>query len=455
MSKLNLKIFHAYDIRGVYPVELNEEVAYRIGRAFIKFLKKEFHKSQLQIVIGRDCRISTPKIFKGFSQGIIDENADIIDIGLVPTELLYFSLHYLNADAGAMITASHNPPEYNGIKMIAKGPRYICGSWGIPQIKEIFLKNKFRKNPKRKGEVVKKNTINYYIDYLLTLINREDIDKNLKVVVDAGNGMGGKVINKLAKKLSVNLVSLYFQPNGNFPNHLPNPLLPENTKKLRNEVVKKKANFGLALDGDADRTIFVDEKGKIIKGDLIIALFAKYFLKNNPGETVVYNLTCSKVVPEIIKKAKGKPIKTRTGHAFMKEIARKSKAIFGGEISGHLYFRDMFYAESSGLAFLTMIKILSESKKPLSTLIKEFKKYYRIGEINFKVKNYQEIIKKVSKFYKNGKQNWLDGLTVEFKNWWFNLRRSHTEPLLRLVIEAKDKDELKKRKKEIEKLIKN
>jgi len=452
MSRVNPKIFHAYDIRGIYPDELNKEAAYKIGRAFIKFLKSKFHNSRMKIVIGRDCRLSSPKIFKAFSQGIIEEGANVINIGKVSTDVLYFALHYFKTDGAAMITASHNPPEYNGIKMLAKGSKYICADWGIPEIKEIVLKDKFNRTYCRKGKIVKKNVIQEYARHILKLVELKSI-RELKVVVDAGNGMGGKVIKEIAAKIPIKLIPLYFQPNGSFPNHLPNPLISSATKDIQKRVVKKKADFGLALDGDGDRTIFIDEKGKIISGDLIIALFAEYFLKNKPGENIVYNLTCSKVVPEVIKNAGGNPIRTRTGHAFMKEAARKSKAIFGGEISGHLYFRDMFYAESAGLVLLIMLKILSENKKPLSILIKKYKKYYRVGEINFKVKKRQETIKKIARIYKKGKQDWLDGLTVEFKNWWFNLRPSNTEPLLRLVIEAKNKKQLEKRKREIEKLI--
>lgn len=471
MSRMNDKtinpdIFRAYDVRGIFPDELNEEVAYKIGQALISFLKSSIQNlgSRIQIVVGRDCRLSSPKIFKSFSQGIIEQGANVIDIGQVPTDAIYFALSFLNVDAAAMITASHNPPQYGGIKMVARGPKYICSDWGMPEIKEMICGDLALAKVKPIGKLIRKDIVPNYINHIFKITqyynilplsykyHDRDINttiRKIKFVVDVGNGMGGVVIEKLAKKLKLKMTCLFCKPDGHFSNHLPNPLIPENIKNLQAEVIKQKADFGLALDGDADRTIFIDEKGEAISGDLIIALFAKYFLKQKPAENIVYNLTCSKAVPEIIKENGGNPIRTRTGHAFMKQAAKDNQAIFGGEISGHLYFKDNGYAECGGLTLLLMLKILSESQQPLSFLIKKLKRYYRVGEINLEIEDRAGAIKKLAEKYQNGQIDYLDGLTVQYQNWWFNARPSNTEPLLRLVVEAENRKLMEEKKEEI------
>ncbi len=451
MSSINPEIFRAYDVRGIYPTEINEEVAHKISQALVSFLNSQNLMVNNVIVVGRDCRLSSPSIFKSFSEGVIRAGVDVVDIGEVSTDTLYFALNFYQADSAVMITASHNPPEYIGVKMVARGQKFICGDWGISEIKKLVLGGKI-KEAGRLGNVIETEVLSAYLQHILGLIDLKRI-RPLKVVVDAGNGMGGKIIEELAERAPVKLFPLYFKPDGRFPNHLPNPLIPENIKDLQEEVAKRQASFGLALDGDADRTIFVDEKGEIISGDMIVALFAQYFLKKEPEANIVYNLTCSKSVPEIIKESGGRPIKTRTGHAFMKEAAKKHRAIFGGEISGHLYFQDVFYAECGGLVFLLMLKILSETKEPLSKLIKKFKRYHRIGEVNFEVEDREGTIKKLAEVYKEGHKDWLDGLTVDFNDWWFNARPSNTEPLLRIVIEAKEKKKVEEELKRITGII--
>ncbi|MDD3102282.1 MAG: phosphomannomutase/phosphoglucomutase [Patescibacteria group bacterium] len=463
MSSINQKIFLAYDIRGIYPKDFNEDAAYKIGRAFVDFLCSKFQipNSKFKVVVGRDCRLAAPKIFKSFSKGVIDQGANVIDIGKVPVDALYFALHYFKTDASAMITASHNPPEYIGIKMMAKDSKCLCADWGIPQIKELALKNQFIK-AKHHGKVIKKDIVPHYLKYILNL---EDISsiKPLKVVVDASNGMAGKIVKSLAKKLPIKLTCLYCNQDGSFLNHPSNPLLPESTRDLQKEVIKQKADFGLIYDGDGDRTIFIDEKGQAVSGDMLIILFASYFLKKEQGATIGYNLICSKSVPEIIREMGGKPLRTKTGQSLVKEIAKKHQAIFTGEISGHICFRDTFYVECGGLILLLMLKILSATKTPLSQIINNFKRYYRLGEINFEVKNSQAIIKKIAEIYKDGKQDWLDGLTVDYwsspavkggTSWWFNIRPSNTEPLLRLVIEAENKEKAEEEFKKISRIIK-
>ena len=468
------KIFKAYDIRGIYPDEINEEAAGKIGAALVKFLSSEFkvnpvksreagispsaklfnrvNSSRLTIVIGQDCRLSSPQLFKFFCQGILNRGANIIDLGLVATDVLYFAINHLNCDGGVMITASHNSRQYNGFKMLARGSKFIFQDWGLPQIKELVEQEDILKTKEKQGKIIKKNIIPDYIKYILNLVDLKQI-KPIKVVVDAGNGMGGKVIQELVKKVPVKLYPLYFEPNGYFPNHSPDPKIKENIKDLQMEVIRRQADFGLAFDGDADRSIFVNEKGESVDQGMIIILFAQYFLKKHPGENIIYSSTCSKVVTEMIKKSKGVPIKARTGRPFIRKLALENKVIFGGESSGHLFFRDVFYNECGGLTLLLMLKILSQKNKPLSKLVKKFEKYTRLNA-NFTIKDRQKAVKKLAEFYKKGKHDYLDGLTVEFFNWWFNARLSNTEPLLRITIETRNKKHAIRRKIQISKIIK-
>ncbi len=453
MSKIDPKIFHAYDVRGVYPGEINEAAVFDIAAALVEFLRKKFKTSEPRIVVGRDSRLSSPKLFDFFVQGALSRGAAIIDVGLVPTDALYFASNHLGVEAGAMITASHNPSRYNGIKIIVKGQRMLSGDWGWPQIKKLVLKENFGPTTVARKKIRRYNITPDYSKRVLSLIDKRRI-KKMKIIIDAGNGVGSIMVKNVIKELPFNVVYLNCRLDGNSPSHPPDPLIKENIRELCQEVIRRKADFGLALDGDGDRTIFVDEKGKSVSSDLIIVLFARYYLSKRPGSAIVYNLTCSKTVPEMIRHYGGKPVKTRTGHSFMKEACKKYQAIFGGEIAGHFYFRDFYYAECSGLALALMAEILSMAGKPLSLLVKEVKHYYRLGEINFKIKDCQAAMKRAANLYSSGKQKWLDGLTVEFKDWWFNLRPSNTEPLLRLVIEANDKKTAEKRLKEIKNAIK-
>ncbi|MBL7141688.1 phosphomannomutase/phosphoglucomutase [Patescibacteria group bacterium] len=451
---INSNIFKAYDIRGVYPDEINEQTAYKIGVALATFLSLQFkvHSSKLTIVIGQDCRLSSPQLFKSFSQGVLDQGANVINLGLVATDVLYFAISHFNCDGGVMITASHNPWQYNGFKMLARGPKFIFQDWGLPQIRKLVEQENVLKTKGKQGKIIKKNIIPSYLKYILNLVDLKQI-KPMKVVVDAGNGMGGKVIQELAKKIPIKLYPLYFDPDGYFPNHSPNPRIKENIKDLQMEVIRRQANFGLAFDGDADRSIFVNEKGETIDQGMIIILFAQDYLKKHPKEKIIYSSTCSKIVPEMIKKSRGVPIKAKTGRPFIRKMALKNNVIFGGETSGHLFFRDVFYNECGGLSLLLMLKILSQKNKPLSRLIKKFKKYTQLN-VNLTVKDRQKAIKKLAESYQKGQQDHLDGLTVEFPDWWFNARLSNTEPLLRLTVEAKDKEQAIKRKIEISKIIK-
>jgi len=453
MTKAN--IFKAYDIRGIYPQEINEEIAFKIGIALNKFLKNKLRKKSLKIVVGRDCRLSSNSLFKSFCQGIISQKGKIIDIGLVSTDTLYFALAYFKYDGGVMVTASHNPKNYNGFKMLFKGCRFISQNWGMAEMKKLVEEQdscKFKINIK--DNVIQKNIIPDYIKYILKQIDLKNI-KPLKAVIDAGNGMGGKVIEKLVQKLPIKLYPLYFKPDGHFPNRSPDPGAKDNIKTCQKKVIKHKADFGLAFDQDGDRTIFINEKGEVVSGNFAIALFTKYFLEKHSKQSIVYDAICSKIVPETIKKNKGKAIKSKTGRPFIRKISLKTKAIFGGEFSGHLFFRNVFYNECGGMAFLVMIKILSQTNQPLSQLLKEFKKYTQIKKnLRIKEEDKEKVIKKIEKFFSQQKKSYLDGLTIEFKDWWFNARFSNTEPLLRLTVEAGNKKIAQEKLKQIEKILK-
>ncbi len=454
-NKVNPSIFGPYDIRGIYPEDFNEEIAYKIGRALVIFTAKKLNKSQrkLKIAVNRDCRLSSPYIFLSFSNGIRDEGANVIDIGLTPVDALYFSLNFLSLDAAAMVTASHNPPHYNGLKMLIRGNRFINNNFGMKTIKKMVINHKFV-NKKTTGKITKQNIIPTYLKYILSKTDIKTI-KPLKVIIDFGNGTAGKVIIPLANKLPIRLKTLYAKPDGHFPNHLPNPLEPQNTKDLRLAVNKEKADFGLAFDGDGDRTIFIDNKGKFVPSDFILLLLAKYLLSKKSKEKIVYNkASSSKIVEKKITAFGGFPCPCQTGHTFMKECMKKNKAILGGETSGHFYWKDMFYAECGGLTLISVLNIISQNKKSLSCLIQEFRKYYKTPEINLKIKNKKEIINQLEKKYNKAEKEYFDGLTIRFKDWWFNIRFSNTEPLLRLTIEAKTKKLMLIKKKELLKFIK-
>jgi len=431
-------IFKSYDIRGVYPREINKEVAFKVGVSLVKFLKRKLKKKNLRIVVGRDCRLSSPSLFQFLCQGIFREKAIVVDIGLVSTDTLYFALSHFRYDGGVMITASHNPKDSNGFKMLARNQKFIYQGWGMKEIKKLVNGTDFNSTG-IKGKIVKKEVIPSYVKHILRAVNHINL-RRLKAVVDAGNGMGGRNIREISRKVPVVLYPLYFSLNGRFPFRPPDPTVGENIRDCRRAVVREKADFGLAFDADADRTVFIDEKGKVVKGDILLALFSRYFLKKYPGKSVVYNLICSRIVREAIKGEGGRPIRARTGRSFIREIAIKNNAVLAGEKSGHLLFPEVFYSESGGLAFLAMLMILSENEKSLSELIEPFRKYYQ-EESNFKVKgkDKDKIMKKMVREYRAEKHDFLDGLTVETDDWWFNLRPSNTEPYLRLTIEAKNK----------------
>ncbi len=446
---MNYEIFKAYDIRGVYPSEINKESAKLIGVAFAKFARSK------KIIIGQDMRSSSKEIFQGLCDGITSTGKDVVDIGLVSTDTVYYASGKLNLP-GVMITASHNPKKYNGMKFCLKGAKPVGKDTGLDKMKEtvqdIISTGKQIKKTGDHGKIYKKNILKDYEKFVLSFIKKKDI-KPLKVVIDAGNGMAGKMVPDIFKKLPIKVTPLYFKLDGNFPNHPANPAEKKNLKDLIQAVKKKKADIGMAFDGDADRVFFIDENGKTVLASFVVAMIAKNILLKKPKEKIIHDLRCGRIVPETINKNGGKPIKERVGHSFIKATMKRTGAIFGGEMSGHYYYRDNFRADSGIITALLVLEILSKSNNKISELVEGFEKYHQIDEVNFKVKDKEKKIKELKKKYKSGDQSELDGLSIDYEDWWFNVRASNTEPVLRLNLEAETKKLMLEKKKELMKII--
>ncbi|HEX7400677.1 MAG TPA: phosphomannomutase/phosphoglucomutase, partial [candidate division Zixibacteria bacterium] len=391
MIKIDEGIFKAYDIRGTYPDQLNEEIAYKIGRALVEYLKPT------KVAVGRDMRLSSPSLLEKLTSAITEGGADVIDIGLVSTDCLYFAVGKYGYDAGVMITASHNPPEYNGFKMCKKAAVPLSGESGIDQIKKLVLEDKFSSPPKS-GKIEKVDVDDAYVEHVLSFVNQKKI-RPFKIVIDAGNGMAGKIIPKLFSHLPCRVIPMFFELDGSFPHHLASPIEPQNIAPLRERVLKEKADLGAAFDGDADRMFLVDGNANPLGGDMVTALVAKNLLKKEKGSTILYNLICSKAVPEVIEREGGKAIRTRVGHALIKPLMKQYNAIFGGEHSGHFYFRNNWFADSGLIALLVCLELISEENQPLSSLIKSIDPYFRSGEINSRVENIPGKLKDIEEHY--------------------------------------------------------
>jgi len=446
--KVNLSIFKSRDIRGIYPEELNEETAFKIGQAFVEYTKAK------KIVVGQDMRLSSSALFNSLTKGIISQGTNVYDIGLVPTEGMYFSVgHYQDlAEAGIMITASHNPKKYNGFKMVkarGKTPDLIAGK----DMVELIEKNNFKES-KEVGEIKKLDIWPDYFNYIFSFFSSDKI-KPFKIVIDAGNGMAGKVASLIKEKLPIEIIPLNFDLDGNFPAHPSNPLEPGSADQVREEVKKQKADFGFIFDGDADRIFLIDELGNFVRGDTTLLLLAKYFLNKNPGKGIAYNSICSKAVPEFIKEWGGNPIRTAVGVVNVRNGMLENDGIMGGELSGHYLFKDSFYLDSGFVSFLILLEIISDLNKKVSQITKELTLYVNEPEINFEIEDKEKIIAMIKEKYSDGKQDFLDGITVEYKNWWFNVRASATEPLLRLTIETDSEKLLKEKIKELSSFILN
>jgi phosphomannomutase len=435
-------IFKAYDIRGLVDKELTQDFAFATGVAVAKFLEME--REPGTVVIGEDMRPSSPELASAFSAGVTSQGLDVIRIGLASTDMLYFASGKLNLP-GAMFTASHNPAAYNGIKLCLSGARPIGKESGLVTI-ENFVKEGTAMAMRNIGVEKSQNLLDEYVDHLLSLVDVSNI-RPLKIVIDAGNGMGGYTAPAVFRRLNAEVIEMYFELDGTFPNHEANPIDPANLVDLQKAVKKHKADIGLAFDGDADRCFLVDEKGDLVNPSALTSLIATRELKKYPASNIIYNLISSRAVKEVVEENGGTAIRSRVGHSYIKKLMAESNAVFGGEHSGHFYFRDFWKADSGMLAALHAIAALGETDSTLSQLLKTFNRYHSSGEINSTVADAKAAMAQVEKIYvKKGEVevDHLDGLTINGDNWWFNLRASNTEPLLRLNVEASTEARMKK-----------
>ncbi len=442
--------FKAYDIRGIVPDELNRELVYKIGRAITKFIDAKL------IVIGKDVRKSSPELSQALAEGICDAGSDVRDIGLCGTEMIYFATPFLNADGGIMITASHNPPQYNGLKFVKRGSVPMGYDTGLREIEKMILENNLGELSKQKGSLIQKDVMNDFINHLNRFFKPDKI-KPFKVVVNAGNGCAGLALNELEKLLPIKMIKVNFEPDSNFPNGVPNPLLPENRKSTIDTIKESNADLGVAWDGDYDRCFFFDEKGNFIEGYYIVALLAKSILKDHPGEKIVYDPRLTWNTIDVVTKAGGVPVISKSGHAFIKQKMREVNAIYGGEMSAHHYFRDNYFSDSGLIPFLLVLQLISEENTKLSSLVEEMVKAYPCsGEINSTIENPSAKLQAIKEKYSDGKIDELDGVSVEYPEWRFNVRMSNTEPLLRLNVESRGNEKLMQEKtKELLNFIRN
>ena len=443
-------IFKAYDIRGTVPDQLDARVARTIGAAFARFAADGPGRAD-RVLVARDMRPSGVDLAAAFAEGVQSQGIDVVDLGLASTDLVYFATGALDAP-GAMFTASHNPPEYNGIKLCLAGARPVGQDTGLAEIQAAAIRG-VPPAPTEAGRLHAEDLLGAYAKHVRTFV---DIDRlrPLKVVADTANGMGGLVAPAVFEGLPFDLEILFGELDGTFPNHPPDPIQPENQRALQARVLETGADVGLAFDGDADRVFLVDEKAQLLSGSLTTALVAKGILaKQPPGSKVIYNLICSKAVPEVIRESGGEPVRSRVGHSFIKAVMAETGAVFGGEHSGHYYFRDNYRADSGLIAALVVLEQLSDAGVPLSELRKPLERYAASGEINTLVADPAAVIERVAASFPDAVPDRLDGLTLDFGDWWFNLRPSNTEPLLRLNLEAPTAQEVDQHVAEIQSLM--
>ncbi len=421
-------IFKAYDVRGVYPEQLDEKIIFRIGAAFARVAGAP------SIVVGRDMRVSGETLAAAFRDGAISQGVDVVDIGLVSTDAMYFASGHLDMP-GAMLTASHNPGKYNGIKMCRQKAFPIGEESGLADIRRLAEEG--LEPAGAPGAVTEQDVLSRFVDHCLKVVDVTTM-RPLKVAVDCANGMGGLIVPAVFKHLPVELIPLYFELDGTFPNHPADPIQPDNLADLIKVIADNGADLGLAFDGDADRVFLVDEKGEPASGSLVTALVAGEVLDAEPGASIVHNLICSRVVAEVVKEKGGNPIRTRVGHSFIKQVMAETGAAFGGEHSGHYYFRENFRADSGILCALNVLMALSKQQGKMSDVLRPLRRYWNSGEINSVVADQAEAMRALAEACPGGTHDLSDGLTVDFPDWWFNARGSNTEPLLRLNVEARD-----------------
>jgi len=430
---LHPDIFKAYDVRGTYPDQINEDVARAIGAAFVAYLQAG------RIAVGRDMRLSSPSLAQAFIDGATGQGADVVDYGMIPTDMLYFAVARDQHDGGAQITASHNPKQYNGMKMVRQEAFPLSGEDGLMDIRAMIAAGRLPAPAARRGQVMDRNALDAYLAHVLSFIDPALV-RPFNVVLDAGSGMAGLVAPKLFDRLACRTTRLCFEIDGRFPNHEANPLIDENRRHIEARVLAEGADVGIAWDGDADRCFFIDGGGAFVSGDFITALLAEAFLLKQPGSTIIYDLRASHAVKDVVERYRGTSLMNRVGHAFFKRRMRETNAIFGGEVTGHYYFRDNFFADNGFIPALLILELMSKKGTSLRDLLEPLRRRYFIsGEINTKLPGMAAVpatLERIATRYVDGSQHRLDGLSVHYPDWHFNVRPSNTEPLLRLNLEA-------------------
>jgi len=444
-------IFKAYDVRGIYPDQIDESMAEKIGRVYRSVLDDDDLAAGPRVVVSRDMRSHSPGIAAALIEGLRDSGLDVVDIGLATTPTNYFAVGHLGTAGGIQVTASHNPARYNGLKFSRREARPVSGDSGIPLLEQKVASGDLPKADRR-GSLTHAEVFADYTAHVLSFLRRPEGAPRLKVVVDAANGMG-TLYKPILEAMGIELVPLYFELDGSFPNHEANPLKEENLADLMAAVHRENADLGVSFDGDADRAAFVDERGTAVGSDLITALIAGDMLEHNPGKAVVYDLRSSRAVAEYIREKGGEPVRERVGHSFIKATLRRRDGIFGGELAGHYYFRANYFADCAVLAVVEILNLLWKEGKSLSQIVEPLLRYAKSPEINFEVEDKQGKIEALAGRYADGRIDYLDGITVTYPTWWFNVRPSNTEPYLRLVLEAADAEELASRRAELEELL--
>ncbi len=443
-------IFKAYDVRGLYPSEINEEAARQIGRGLVAYLDAK------RIGVSRDMRVSSPTLAAAFIDGATRQGADVVDYGMMGTDMLYFAVARDGHDGGAQITASHNPGAYNGMKLVRKDALPLSGDAGINDIKEMVLDRSLPPDAVEAGAVDRKDVLSDYVEHVFSFIDIQKI-RPFKVVLDAGSGMAGVVAPRLFERLPCRTVRLCFDVDGTFPNHEANPLIEENRRDIVERVVADGADVGIAWDGDADRCFFIDSGGEFVAGDFITALLAESFLHKQPGQTIVYDVRASHAVKDTVAKYGGTAIMNRVGHAFIKQRMRQSNAVFGGEVTGHYYFRDNFFADNGFIPALLVLELMSRKQKTLAELLQPLReKYFLSGEINTRLTSMsqaQQKIRDLARHYTDATVYTMDGISIEYPDWHFNVRPSNTEPLLRLNLEGRSHEVMERRRDEVLRII--
>jgi phosphomannomutase len=447
---LDPSVFKAYDVRGIYPTQLDEDGAYRVARAYTT------HFEPRAVALGRDMRLSSPTMAKAAAEGIADAGSDVVDLGLVGTEMLYHAVTELGLEGGICVTASHNPKEYTGMKIVRRGALPVGGDSGLADV-QALAEAGFG-DVERRGEIRAADVWPSFVEKVLSFVDVDAI-RPLRVVIDAANGMAGVMLPPVLERLpALDVVRCHFDPDGSFPNHEPNPLLPENREFIVRKVVEEDADIGVAYDGDADRCFFVDDTGEFVPGDFATALMAEAVLARAPGEKVIYDVRASRAVPETIERAGGTPLVNRVGHAFIKQRMRAENAVFAGEVSAHYYFREFSQADTGVVPFLVMLELVSRSGRKLSELLRPYKeRFFLTGEINTPVADVALKLQELKERYtaEGGRVSHLDGISIDFDDWHFNVRPSNTEPLLRLNLEATSESLMAEKRDEVLALIRS